>query len=733
MIPDLKKLREQAKMTQKDLADRIGIDQSQVSRYEADPDGINGALLLKWLDAVGMRVVIGDDTGPGSISSGVEAGEPFAELRARLDLLADYCGISGRSASDLGGALPDSAELARLVQTLRRKPTIGMFGRFDAGKSRTANGLLGKEYLPTAFQPATKLVTLVRHLEDRPNGIREEVWIMGPKFELDKANDAEHCKANRVVAGNLETLREYGTYGGRYEAENASAALVFVDAPMLRTCSVVDLPGFRNERDGADTDAKRAEAAFGLADVIIYVSMATGFLDGADLSYLSYLIRALPAFEARDPKFPVLGNLFIVATHAHPGIRESDLADLQDKAAKRLFLHIKDTSLKERSEAVGKTITLEDVRSRIFPFWAETPSRRRDLRDKLTETLKDHLPRAFRDNANLRVSEFRTRANQQVGEQIRAYEAMLADLASAKRKFEELNAAEPERKKRVQKKHARVEAAITSAKSASGAEWNRAYAAVANAEYLERLIENRFSKLDDGKNEAKRYAASYVMEILQGRLGQITEKHSTPLASEIEGFLGTYTDDQGRLPHVDVPFDARGAFVGGVAGAGVVGALAAWAASFGNLGAYILAAKAVSALSALGISVSGGTAGAMAAISALGGPVTLAIGIFVLAGIAAWALFGESWESRLAKRLEKELEAQRTKERLDASLTKFWDDTFGGFRKAADAVERKYEDQLRHLRSLVETPQHSRAEVEKALSAARELLGFFGNMPWRVV
>lgn len=731
VIPDLKKLREKAGLSQRDLADRIGIDQSQVSRYEADPSLISGPLLFRWMDAVGLRVMIGEET--TSTAPPVDVGTPYDVLYGRLDLLEDYAGISGRSAAELGGTLPDAAELKRLAVSLRRKPTIGLFGRFDAGKSRKANNLLGKEYLPTAFQPATKLVTLVRHIEDRPAWIPEEVWIMRAGFDIDRANEQDYCTENRLVAGNLETLREYGTYGGRHEAENAGAALVFVDAPVLRACSMVDLPGFRSEKDGADDDAKRAEGAFGLADVMIYVSNATGFLDGTDLSYLSYLIRALPVFEARDPNFPVLGNLFVVATHAHPGIDDAALSSLQRRAAERLYLHIKDTSLKERGRALGREIRQDELAARFFPFWAETEARRREVRKKLSEMLREHLPRVFRDEANRRVADFRTRANKVLGQQIRAYEGMLADMAAAKQQFDELSAAEPERKAKKNGKLARVQSSIAQAKASSAEEWSGVYSGVVNVEYLESIIKTRFSKLEDGKNEAKKYGASYVMEILQGRLGEIIEKHSTPLSSEIEGFIGSYSDETTARPHLDVPFDARGAFMGGIAGAGVVGALALWATSLGNLGAYILAAKAVSVLSAVGLSVSGGTAGAMAAISAIGGPVTLAIGVFVLAGLAGWALFGESWESRLAKRLEKELAAQDTKGKLDQSLAKYWDDTMASFMKAADAVERAYQSHLEHLRALVENPQRSKAEIEKATHTVRELLGFFANMPWRPV
>ena len=181
------------------------------------------------------------------------------------------------------------------------------------------------------------------------------------------------------------------------------------------------------------------------------------------------------------------------------------------------------------------------------------------------------------------------------------------------------------------------------------------------------------------------------------------------------------------------PSTARGAFLGGLAGAGVVGALAVWAASLGNLGAYILAVKAVSVLSAIGFSFAGGTAAVMSVIAAIGGPITLAVGAFVLVGVLAWALFGESWESRLAKKLEKDFRSQNLKERLDKSLAQYWADTRTSFLSAASALESRYEEELQKIKAVVEEPQNSKLAIERALQDARGLLGFFDNMPWKPV
>ena len=90
----------------------------------------------------------------------------------------------------------------------------------------------------------------------------------------------------------------------------------------------------------------------------------------------------------------------------------------------------------------------------------------------------------------------------------------------------------------------------------------------------------------------------------------------------------------------DVPFDARSAFVGGIAGVGTFSAIGVWA-SIGKLTVLLTSA---------GVSV-GSASAVTAAIAAIGGPITLAVGLGLLAALATAAMFGRSWEHRLAKRI----------------------------------------------------------------------------------
>ena len=55
---DIKQLRIDAGLTQNDLAQALGIPQSQISRYEENPDAISFGLLKKWQERFMCLILI---------------------------------------------------------------------------------------------------------------------------------------------------------------------------------------------------------------------------------------------------------------------------------------------------------------------------------------------------------------------------------------------------------------------------------------------------------------------------------------------------------------------------------------------------------------------------------------------------------------------------------------------------------------------------------------------------
>jgi transcriptional regulator with XRE-family HTH domain len=77
---DLKKLRLEANLKQADLAIRLGVKQSQVQRYEQEPDNVPLRILREWWEACGKPAA----------ASPPDFGAPYFAVTERLRLLEDY-------------------------------------------------------------------------------------------------------------------------------------------------------------------------------------------------------------------------------------------------------------------------------------------------------------------------------------------------------------------------------------------------------------------------------------------------------------------------------------------------------------------------------------------------------------------------------------------------------------------------------------------------------------------
>ena len=168
-----------------------------------------------------------------------------------------------------------------------------------------------------------------------------------------------------------------------------------------------------------------------------------------------------------------------------------------------------------------------------------------------------------------------------------------------------------------------------------------------------------------------------------------------------------------------------------MAGAGTLGALGAWAASLGNLGGYIAVTKGASILSALGISTTAGTAGATGAVAALGGPITLGVGLAVAAAVLVWRIFAGNWKYRLAKKIKQVLEEARVLSRLEGNIRSFWDNTLVAFQEGANNIDTQHRNYLKEMETAFGGPQEDLRVLEQRVDRYQELKSFFAAIPWR--
>ena len=728
MLPttDLKSLRERAGLSQGQLATMLHLAQSQVSRYEQDPDNVPLRVAREWEAACG-RVAAG---------RGVSVGTPYADLSRRLQLIEDYCETAPRALSGrISGSPPDALAFVRDVRLLGRKPRVAICGEFDAGKSRMCNTLLGGDHLPASYTPTTSIICLIRHVQDRPKWQREEVWIMREGFDLDKVEEKEHCEEHRILSGSFDTLRQYGAYeDGRSEDGpkvtdfgRAYAAIVYIDSPFLLGCDLIDLPGYGN----STTDSRKAEFTSHLANAVIYCSQARGFLKNQELVYLSGILKRLPAIETDENRLPPLPNLFIVATHADGrSISDADLHTILDRGAERTFRNL-EAPLQQRGHQTGCTVTAEALRKRFFGFWVEDIERREAFQTDLAGFVSSTYPVGARARLDRAVRDAKLAARQFCGKWIGQLSAVLDEQDRVDAELKALEAGEPARRRRLETRRKGILAIIH-----QNREDAKNLLSELRAETTPKMVEDLIRSRYESKKEAQELAASYLGERLQGRLNEFLADRAERLVPEINQLLTEYNPVGGSAAGISpggttVPFNAQGAFMGALAAAGTAGALAAWAAAAtagSNLGAWLLIPQVVSFLASIGIGV-GGTATAVSAVAAIGGPVTILIGLAVLAGLIAFALFGSSWQGRLARKIVETLEEKKFFAELGSHADKFWDDTRKAFDAAVEGTELAYREHLEQLRRVVTSS--SREELEGLLRLLEETRDFFGSMPWK--
>ena len=745
-------LRNDANITQATMARIMGVKQNQISRWEKNPDAMNAAARDEYLRNCGFPsppTVMG--LVPPTVTGLVPDAATRDALQENIRVLLRYVDTVSPSdlspSEELPGSLPAVNDLLQNVRFLACKPRIGVVGRYDQGKSRLVNTLLGSDCLPTAYQPATSLICLVRHVLDRPEWMQadpefmnQDAFIFKSKdteivengdsfvgkvgyFDFERLDDADYFRRFRCVSGGLEILRDFGTRRGRHatraEEQDMVAALAFVDAPLLRTCDVLDFPGYD---DGDPNESRKPEFAKTLFDIPVYVSGCIGFFNAADREYVDSLIKQLPPVEDEDSSVPPLRNVFFVATRASHFDGEDIDKEILDPAAERTHRHLEGSLRIVRAGGV----TGEDFRKRFFTFDAEGPEWRSAFESDFTELLEKVYPSSQGTRVERAIQGTRNNAIERLANYERYVDGLLRDSSSKAKELEEMESLEPARKDERNRHAEYVRGRIEKFRRDTNAFVQDDLRNECSLNRIHNIILEKFNKRKLAKDEAPQY----VVNRLRNRLDEFVGSKAHKLADDIETLHGLYGESLGGL-RAKVPFDSRGAFIAALSGLGTFGALATWAsvvAAGSNLGAYILTAKVVSVLSAMGISV-GGTASAASAIALIGGPVTIMIALAIMVAFVSWSLFGASWQERLAKRIHKAIEKQNCIKKLAEGADTYWTDTRNAFDKAFTATEKEYREYMKGLRKHLD--KAGPAALERQKEQVASLMRAFEGIPWR--
>lgn len=710
----LKQMRVDAGLSQADLALNVGIDQGTVSRYEMDEDSIPRGVFRRWQEVCGERQQPGVPIFP--------IGEPYALFDQRLGFLQDYLSAPPDDHSTIFNAFNPLAEGAPTFNRLSERPLVAVVGRFDAGKSHFINYLLGQSVAPVRYQPTTAIPAIFRHATQRPQWLTDSVMVlrMTEGFNPDNWANEEHCRSYLVKTGQVELLNSWGTYG-THEERDELIAMVFIDSPVLKACSLIDSPGFGN-KDREAQDARAINFALSRADSFFYLSPLISCFDTSDRLHFPSILTRLGIHE--DP-VKALTNVTFVVTHAANHITNAQVSDVVEQVAKSLSKHL---GAQIPDQASAENLSAPTLKTMICPFWSESVERSTPLMRRFTKQMTEILPELRWKAADSFLTRLKAESNAQLAAKIESYERMLEDWSAAAKRVEAIRAAEPQRKSIREAKRREVLADIFRYNNESAQCAADVYEEEIDAEHIAKIIKHTYDKSKD----AQKGLGPLLFQRMQSKISADLKNKGEALKTKVDDFLAEYRfQTAGKFvveegTPFEIPFDSQGVFAAGISACATLGMLAVWASMAGNLGGYILIANLMGFLSSLGIAT-GSAATIMSGVAAIGGPITLAIGLAIAVGIFAYLLFGESWQNRLARKVEKLFREHQAHKSLLAWVQSVWDDTRKAFEAGADHVEATFEAELRKQEELVKS--NSRHDAEELIGRCEEWKSFFAGMP----
>ena len=713
------------KLTQNELAELISVRQDRISRLEQNLDTISLEELVVLAKRTGKSL---DEIAnyKKDIPHELTINDCWDKVRYIKNTIINY--IKDFFPKNNQNYISKIEDLRKNIEGITRKPRIVFSGKSDSGKSTMINALIGKEKMPTNWTPTTSIIVYVKDILERPDYIEDELWIFrkGKNTEWDDTRlyDEKYCREWKIASGNAEILSQYGVRKGHDYNKDVGSAVLFVDSPILKNCDILDIPGITA---GIESDNIAANQAQLKADVIVYLSQASGFLQIEDANYLKEALEVLsPLEETEGTGLSPMSNLFIVATHAHHINPRTDLKNICDSGCDRFADTVADSFWERYSYNSKKIFTKKDLRKRFFTYAIDIEDLRENFEKELKNTI-ENLPKLLEKKVFNITKDYIKNESEKMKKEVQKYEGLINERERYSKLLEEIKKNEPKRKFLLEENNRNVKNKIFDLDNETKQKFKEDYNRILTEENIIKIIDEREYK--NKKTDLEKlgsYISSEVQDVYRKNLEKTTEKFKNIMDEYLLKTQKSLEIDNFNSMNINLNFDFKSAFIGGLAGVATLGGLAFWASTLGNLGAYILVAKGVSILSALGISIAGGTATATAFVASIGGPITLGIAAAILVGLAIWGIFsGSSWKKKIAEKIIKEFNKNIYK--YDNAITQYWNDTESGFNIAKDKMEEEWQNYINNLEKEL---YHSDVnELKETLKNAKEVEDFFLNTP----
>jgi hypothetical protein len=684
-------LRENAALSQGDVSKRSGmsegkliLDQKTVSRIENSPLDGDVYKIAAYMSAIGNNLDVYSKEMQSAIQKNRGKGMEQVTKSRSVSIIDDTM-LKVEKAKQMLNQFDhgyiDGLELETALEQsvsnlegLKRKPVIGFFGHYDSGKSTLINTIINSEFLPVKYQPATSIVNMLVHKDDKPHFLTGEVALFSKGFLPHMIHDEEKVKEFLIEEGGKEVLEKYGTHDWDELTMNEDAyiSVSYLNSPILNRVWLLDTPGNLNEAETQDTDF--AVSGVELVDGVVFLSQHSGYMNGPSVSFLTDIIRK----RVPSSKQHVLDHIMFVKTHCHSGMSTDEIKSVELLAMKRIHKHVETTvfSSWKADGFIDETPTAQMLADNSYSFWRETDSLRLD-----TLSAIDKMSFFLMENQDVLV---RQRVLDVENSIVNTIKAGVAKLESFKKSGEE-------RLKEVQEQDARFrkesislirqfEEMISSTHQTEQScqdELKMYYNSLTNDANIESLINDNF----DDKKDAEQGIGGIISQLLSTKLERTLKSNSTIFNNQIDHLLVSWQSiaPQTNTTNTDVDidglqidgFDARSAFVGGLAGVGSLGAMALYVSGIAsNLGAYILVGKAAGVLTSLGLATS--VTSVTSFVAAIGGPITIGVVIASVIGYAVYRLFGGKWQSSLAKKIKEVLDKNSPLDKVKEVISKYW-------------------------------------------------------------